>query len=78
MNFLLFGTVKPRVLQCLGGLNSRLEENRSINGCGINVFPNCSLEEDAAQKPPQHLLWRRAAFTCLHPYGGSEQVARLL
>lgn len=29
VSFLLFGTAKLRVLQCLGGLNCRLEENRS-------------------------------------------------
>lgn len=38
VSLFLFGTGRPRVLQCLGGLNNRLEENRSINGCGIKVF----------------------------------------
>lgn len=56
VSFLLFGTAKPRVLQCLGGLNSRLDENRSINGCGSKVFQTALWEKDTAWKRPQHLL----------------------
>lgn len=56
VSLLLFGTAKPRVLQCLGGLNSRLDENRSINGSGIKVFQTAFWEKDTAWKRPQHLL----------------------
>lgn len=44
VSFLLFGTAKQRVLQWLGGLNSRLEENSGINECGARVFQTAPWE----------------------------------
>lgn len=82
MSLLLFGTGRPRVLQCLRGLNGRSYENRSINGCGSKVFQIALCKKghslEASSAPVVILVRTRAAFTLLCASGGSEQVARLL
>lgn len=53
VNLLWFGTVKTRTLQGVGGLNSRVEKNTSMNECGINFYQSAPRKTTELKSPQQ-------------------------